>query len=75
MESSHYVGGTITFIALFRQIYTINKSAWKESVNTACDILSAVFFCKHYDVTKRESLFTLEYTPLYKNAQKERKNI
>ena len=35
--------------------------------------ISSGLFCKHYDVTKRESLCTLEYTPLYKNAQKESK--
>ena len=43
MESSHSVGGTITFLALFQQIYTI---AMESMVNTA---FTAFIFHLHWN--------------------------
>ena len=70
MESSHSVGGAITFIALFQQIKT-HKSA-------RCDILYPVeLFLQNYDVTKRKQRESLLHAwnmlHCMKTSKKERK--
>ena len=52
MESSHSVGGTITFITLFQQIYTI---VIESILSQSCPKSVTELFSQNYDVIREST--------------------